>query len=118
MKKLILLLSLFLLFATGCKTELSDRPTGIYVEKSPIALRTTMNFTSDRKVSISYIDGTTKEFSYSVGEMMMTLSPLNVANYPAQNIFYHYTDTNQFELGNIYDPQGEAMVFIRPPAPK
>lgn len=118
MKKLILLLSLILLFTTSCKRELSDRPTGIYIEKAPVELRTTMNFTSDSKVSISDINGATKEYSYSVGEMMMTLTPINVATYPAQNVFFHYTDTNNFELGNIYDEQGDAMVFQRPPSPK
>lgn len=115
MKKLILLLSLILIFAIGCTTELSERPTGIYVEKSPTELRTTINFTSDRDLTITKLDGTSKDYSYSVGEMMMTLTPKNEATYPAINLFYNYTDPNQFEIGSIYTGELDVMVFVRPP---
>ncbi|MFC6269051.1 hypothetical protein [Frigoriflavimonas asaccharolytica] len=115
MKKLLLLFSLILVFTTGCTTELSERPNGIYVEKSPTEFRTTINFTSDRELTITKIDGTSKDYSFSVGEMIMSLTPKNEATYPSINLFYHYTDPNQFEIGNIYTGDTDVMVFVRPP---
>ena len=111
MKKLILLFSLILLVTISCKQEFSERPSGIFIEKAPVPLRTIMNFTSETKVTITDEQGKSREYSYSVGEIMMTLTPLNVATYPAQNIFYHYTDANNFEIGSIYGGEGEIMVF-------
>ena len=114
MKRIILLLSLILIFTVSCKPDDSDKPSGIYFEKSPIALRTTMDFTSATRVTVTYIDGKSKEFSYSVGEMIMTLTPVNSATYPAQNVFYHLTDPSKFEIGNIYDVNDQVMVFEKP----
>ena len=111
MKKLILLFSLILLCTVSCKQEDSNKPSGLYVEKAPMIGRTVMNFQEDNKVTISYSDGTSREFGFSVGEMAMTLTPIKSSFYPAQNLFYHYTDPNKFELGNIYDDQGEIMIF-------
>lgn len=111
MKKIILLLSLILLFIASCKEEDSNKPSGLYVEKSPTSGRTVMNFTDDNKVMITYIDGTFREFGYSVGEETMTLTPVKSAFYPAQNLFYHYTNPNQFELGSIYTSELDILVF-------
>lgn len=118
MKKFILLFSLVFLAVISCKTENTNRPTGTYLEKSPVANRTAMNFTSESRVIITFADSTEKEFSYSVGEETMTLTPLNVATYPAKNVFFHYTDPNKFEIGNFYDGalQGEIIVFEKPKA--
>jgi len=114
MKKLILLFSLILLFTISCKQDDSNKPSGLYVEKLPTAGRTMMNFEEDNRVIITYLDGTSREFGYSVGEMAMTLTPIKSSTYPAQNLFYHYTDPNKFEVGNIYDEQGDVMVFEKP----
>ena len=114
MKKLLLLFSLILLVSISCKDEDSNKPSGIYLEKAPIEFRTKMDFTSTDRVTITYIDGISKEFSYSVGEKVMTLTPIKSATYPAKNLFYHYTDPTIFELENIYDPMDEMMIFEIP----
>lgn len=117
MKKLILLFSFLLLVTISCKTEEIVRPSGVFIEKSPVLNRTTINFTSNNRFTITNLGGVEKEFSYSVGEGVMTLTPINIATYPAKNVFYHYTDPNKFEIGSVYDDatEGEVMVFERPP---
>lgn len=118
MKKLILLFSLILLISISCKQDDSNKPSGLYVEKSPIENRTMMNFTSNHEVTITYMDGTSKDFSFSVGEMTMTLTPKKSATYPAQNVFYHFTDPTKFEIGSIYSTEDDIMIFEIPKAKK
>ena len=117
MKKLLLLFSFLLLATTSCKPDEIVRPSGVFIEKSPVENRTTINFTSSSRLMVTYFGGVQKEFSYSVGEGVMTLTPINISTYPAKNVFYHYTDPNKFEIGSIYDGalEGEVMVFVRPP---
>lgn len=116
MKKLLLILSI-LMFVVSCKRDNDSEPNGMYEEKTPIKKRTKMDFDADNnKVTIFYEDGTQKDFYFTVSEEFsgMTLTPINTATYPAENLYYSYKDPDTFFLGNIYNTETTDMEFGRP----
>jgi len=102
--KQILLAGLIAISITACKKNNSISSfDGLYIENSPVAGRSQLNFLSSSLVVKSEPGSSLADtFKYSFTPTKIILTPKSTTQYPSQEFDFTKIDGNSFKIQNLY----------------
>lgn len=106
MKQKLVIAALFILIFSSCK---KDKTTsgfyGLYIENSPIAGRSQLNFINSKTVIKTETGSTYKDtfyYSFSADTTKITLTPAWTNDYLPYPMDFEKIDENSFKIENLY----------------
>jgi hypothetical protein len=106
MKHTLVITALFFLIFSSCKKDMAPSTLhGLYIEASPIAGRSQLNFINSKIViktetGSSYID--TFYYSFTPDTTKIILTPAWTNEYSGQPLDFEKIDKNSFKIENLY----------------
>ena len=106
MKQILVITALFFLLFSSCKKDITKSGLhGLYIEVSPIANRSQLNFISSKIViktesGSSYKD--TFSYSFTANATQIILIPAWTDDYSGQPLDFERIDENSFKIENLY----------------
>ncbi|HXS58334.1 MAG TPA: hypothetical protein VN726_19520 [Hanamia sp.] len=106
MKQIFLITGLFFLIFSSCKKEATTNAFhGLYIEVSPIAGRSQLNFINSKIVIKTETGSSYKDtfyYSFSADTSKIILTPAWTNEYSAHPIDFEKIDENSFRIENLY----------------
>jgi len=106
MKRIFLVIAVFLLIFSSCKKEETiSTLNGLYTEASPFAGRSQLNFINSKIVIKTETGSSYKDtfyYSFLPGISKIILTPAWTNEFPGQPIDFEKIDENSFKIENLY----------------
>jgi len=105
MKQTLVIIALFFLIFSSCKKEKTSVFHGLYIEASPIAGRSQLNFINSNLVIKTETGSSTKDsfyYSFTADTSKIILTPAWTNDYSEQPFDFEKIDENSFRIQNLY----------------
>jgi hypothetical protein len=105
MKKIFVIIALFLIFSCKKDRTSSAFPHGLFAEASPVAGRSQLNFINSKIVIKTETGSKYKDtfyYSFTADSSKMILTPAWTNQYPGQPFDFEKIDENSFSIENLY----------------
>lgn len=106
MKQTLVITVLFFLIFSSCKKDMTTSTLhGLYIEASPIAGRSQLNFINGKMVIKTETGSSYKDtfyYSFSADTTKITLTPAWTNEYSGHPIDFEKIDENSFRIENLY----------------